>query len=240
MASNPLPHGHATSDVFLLKLRSELVFDGDAGVTQPSWATTRTGIEWGNTYRISGSLHADFNAAFSRARFDQNVQPDDLGCGDAAPSHPCTEPTVIEARPLSCRRATSWPVGTRQVIHAEEAAGSSLANHFDVIRTDRSQLPSKPGAPKSLVPGYGRRASVLDPCPASGQYGTRRRARVCWTRLSREERVPPLPIYAPWRRQSMLLASKALALQSVRERRCCHEPFQMLRELWGPRATRPG
>ena len=33
---------------FKLKLKSELVFDGDAGVTAPSGSTTRTGIEWGN------------------------------------------------------------------------------------------------------------------------------------------------------------------------------------------------
>jgi hypothetical protein len=31
-------------------------------------------------------LHADLSAAFSRARFDHNVDPDDLGCGDATPS----------------------------------------------------------------------------------------------------------------------------------------------------------
>ena len=80
------------------KLKSELVFDGDAGVTSPSGATTRTGVEWSNSYRISHWLSADFNAAFSRARFDRNSPPDDLGCGTAAPSHPCLQPIAITGR----------------------------------------------------------------------------------------------------------------------------------------------
>jgi hypothetical protein len=85
-------------DVFKLKLRSELVFDGDAGVTAPSGATTRTGIEWGNTYHINEWLSADLNTAFTRARFDHNAAPDDLGCGDAAPSNPCAVPIGVVGR----------------------------------------------------------------------------------------------------------------------------------------------
>src|SRR6202035_2652651 len=64
-----------TLDVFKLKLKSELVFDGDAGVTFPRGSTTRTGIEWGNAYHINDWLTADLNAAFTRARFDGNSQP---------------------------------------------------------------------------------------------------------------------------------------------------------------------
>ena len=98
LATAPVPLWQTTLDVFLLKLKSELTFDGDAGVTSPSGATTRTGVEWGNTLRITSWLHADLNAAFSRARFDQNVEPDDLGCGDASPLHPCTQPIGITGR----------------------------------------------------------------------------------------------------------------------------------------------
>jgi TonB dependent receptor/TonB-dependent Receptor Plug Domain len=98
LATEPLPSWQTTLDVFLLKLRSELVFDGDAGVTEPSGSTTRTGIEWGNTYRFNPWLHADLNAAFSRARFDHNVPPDDLGCAAAAASNPCTQPVAITGR----------------------------------------------------------------------------------------------------------------------------------------------
>jgi outer membrane receptor protein involved in Fe transport len=98
LASDWLPQWHTTLDIFLLKLKSELVFDGDAGVTKPSGSTTRAGIEWGNTYHITDWLHADFNAALSKARFDKNAAPDDLGCGAAAPSHPCSGPISITGR----------------------------------------------------------------------------------------------------------------------------------------------
>jgi hypothetical protein len=85
-------------DVFELKIKSELVFDGDAGVTSPSGATTRTGIEWANTYHINDWLSAEFNTAFTRARFDHNAAPDTLGCGDAAPTNPCASPVGIVGR----------------------------------------------------------------------------------------------------------------------------------------------
>ena len=98
LTSSPLGRWHTSLDLFLLKLKSELVFDGDAGVTSPSGATTRTGIEWGNTVQISDWVHADLNAAFSRARFDHSVAPDDLGCGDASPSYPCTQIIAITGR----------------------------------------------------------------------------------------------------------------------------------------------
>jgi hypothetical protein len=98
LAAAPLPRWQTTLDVFALKLRSELVFDGDAGVTSPSGATTRTGTEWGNSVQLNSWLSADLNAAFSRGRFDHDVPPDDLGCSDAAPSHPCATPIAITGR----------------------------------------------------------------------------------------------------------------------------------------------
>ena len=93
-----IPQWNSSLDVFVLKLKSELVFDGDAGVTSPSGATTRTGIEWTNIFRINSWLSSELNAAFTKARFDQNAQPDDLGCADAAPSHPCVTPISIVGR----------------------------------------------------------------------------------------------------------------------------------------------
>ena len=98
LSTEALSRWRTSLDVFLLKLKSELVFDGDAGVTSPSGATTRTGIEWGNTFRVSPWIYATLNAAFSRARFDHNVSPDDLGCGDASPSYPCAHPIAITGR----------------------------------------------------------------------------------------------------------------------------------------------
>jgi TonB-dependent Receptor Plug Domain len=98
LASTPMPDWETSLDVFELKLKSELVFDGDAGVTAPSGATTRVGVEWGNTYHINRWLSADLNAAFTRARFDRNSPPDDLGCSDAAASNACTQPIGIVGR----------------------------------------------------------------------------------------------------------------------------------------------
>ena len=98
LSSAPFSRWHTRLDVFLLKLKSELVFDGDAGSTEPSGSTTRTGIEWGNSLALNDWLHADLNAAFSRARFDHDVSPDNLGCADAAPSHPCLQDISITGR----------------------------------------------------------------------------------------------------------------------------------------------
>ena len=98
LISSLIPGWETSLDVFALKLKSELVFDGDAGVTAPSGATTRTGVEWGNSYHINRWLSAQFNAAFTRARFDHDTPPDDLGCGQAAPSNPCTQPIGIIGR----------------------------------------------------------------------------------------------------------------------------------------------
>jgi TonB dependent receptor/TonB-dependent Receptor Plug Domain len=93
-----IPNLETSLDIFKLKLKSELVFDGDAGVTVPSGSTTRSGIEWGNKYHLNSWLAAEFNAAFTKARFDSNAPLDDLGCGDASSSHPCATPIAIVGR----------------------------------------------------------------------------------------------------------------------------------------------
>ncbi len=120
LTSKIVPRWDLSLDVFQLKLKSELVFSGDAGVTEPSGATTRTGIEWGNTVHMTSWLSADLHAAFSRARFDRNAEPDDLGCSNAAPSNPCTQPISIVGRyipnsptnvidaGLTARRESGW------------------------------------------------------------------------------------------------------------------------------------
>jgi hypothetical protein len=120
VSSRIVPGWQTSLDIFKLKLESELVFDGDAGVTVPSGSTTRTGVEWGNTIHINSWLDATFNAAFTRARFDSNVGPDDLGCGLAAPSHPCASaigivgryvpnsPTNVMDASLTAHRPSGW------------------------------------------------------------------------------------------------------------------------------------
>ena len=144
VSSTPLPRWRTTLDVFLLKLRSELVFDGDAGVTSPSGATTRTGIEWGNTVGINSWLHADFNAAFSRARFDADVPPDDLGCSDAAPSHPCAQPIAITGRYIPNSPTSVIDAGlTAQ--HPSGWFGALRARHFGespLVEDDSARSPA--------------------------------------------------------------------------------------------------
>ena len=98
LATSPMSNWDTRLDVFGLKLASELVFDGDAGVTAPSGSTTRTGIEWTNTVHITSWLTGNLNAAYSRGRFDRDAPPDDLGCGDAAATHPCNPTPAIVGR----------------------------------------------------------------------------------------------------------------------------------------------
>jgi hypothetical protein len=119
-------------DIFQLKLKSELVFDGDAGVTSPSGATTRRGIEWGNTYQINSWLAGEVNAALTRARFDGNAPADDLGCADAAPKFLCAQPVAIVGRyvpnsptnvidaGLTAKRESGW-FGALRARHFGEA-----------------------------------------------------------------------------------------------------------------------
>ncbi len=52
-----------------LDIDSELLFVGDAGETEPSRASKRSGIEWNNRYVVAPWLAFDLDVAFSRARF---------------------------------------------------------------------------------------------------------------------------------------------------------------------------
>jgi len=129
VASDVIPRWHTSLDVFLLKLKSELVFAGDAGTTEPSGSTTRSGIEWGNTFRINDWLHADFNAAFSRARFDHDVAADDTGCGNAAAGYGCALSPGIVGRYIPNSPTNVIDAGlTAQ--HPSGWFGSIRARHF--------------------------------------------------------------------------------------------------------------
>jgi hypothetical protein len=105
LSTRIIPNWESSFDVFGLKLKSELVFDGDAGVTVPSGATTRTGIEWGNTYHINAWLAAQFNAAVTKARFDSDAASNDLGIvGRYVPNSPTS---VIDAA-LTAHHPSGW------------------------------------------------------------------------------------------------------------------------------------
>jgi len=55
-----------------LDINSELLFVGDAGETEPSRSSRRTGIEWNNHYIAAPWLMFDLDIAASRARYTQD------------------------------------------------------------------------------------------------------------------------------------------------------------------------
>lgn len=80
---------------FLLDLDSELVWSGDAGVTEPSGQTRRYGVELSGRYRLGNWLFADLDATFTRARFRANA-----GNGSAVALAPTRTLTAgVGARP---------------------------------------------------------------------------------------------------------------------------------------------
>jgi outer membrane receptor protein involved in Fe transport len=64
-----VPHLQTTVSLWTLRLDSELVFEGDAGITAPSRPSERHGIEWTNYYRPWRWLVFDGDLSWSRARF---------------------------------------------------------------------------------------------------------------------------------------------------------------------------
>jgi outer membrane receptor protein involved in Fe transport len=73
-----LPGLQSSLALWQLKLASELVFAGDAGDTEPSRASRRSGIEWNNHWRAANWLLVDADVAVSRARFTQHEPAGDF------------------------------------------------------------------------------------------------------------------------------------------------------------------
>ena len=65
-----------TMALWTLKLGSELVFAGDAGTTEPSRPSRRTGIEFTANWRPAAGLEIDADGSLSRSRF---TDPDPAG-----------------------------------------------------------------------------------------------------------------------------------------------------------------
>ena len=76
LRSSLVPQLQTTFTVFRLDFDSELLFVGDAGTTEPSRPSQRTGFEWTNFYTPTSWLQIDADVAFSRARF---TIPDAVG-----------------------------------------------------------------------------------------------------------------------------------------------------------------
>ncbi len=64
-----VPGLHSSLALWRLDLASELVFSGDAGNTNPSFPSRRSGIEWANYWTPTGNLTIDADLALSRSRY---------------------------------------------------------------------------------------------------------------------------------------------------------------------------
>jgi TonB dependent receptor/TonB-dependent Receptor Plug Domain len=73
--ATPVPGWRSTLTLWALALDSELLFVGDAGITEPSAASRRRGITWANFYRPIPELALDLDLSLARARFS-DVAPD--------------------------------------------------------------------------------------------------------------------------------------------------------------------
>ena len=67
-----VPGLNSTLAFWYLHLDSELLFVGDAGITEPSRASNRYGVEWTNFYKPLPWLALDFDIAYSHARFTED------------------------------------------------------------------------------------------------------------------------------------------------------------------------
>ncbi len=70
---------HGTVTAFWLELDSELLFVGDAGITEPSRPSRRIGIEWTNFWQISPIVGIDLDATWTNAEFtDHDPSGDEI------------------------------------------------------------------------------------------------------------------------------------------------------------------
>lgn len=69
MRTVAVPHLQSTVSVWMLRLNSELVYNGDIGATEPGPASKRYGVEFTNYYSPTKWLVFDGDLSLSRARF---------------------------------------------------------------------------------------------------------------------------------------------------------------------------
>ena len=67
--SGIIPNLQTSLALWQLNLASELVFAGDAGTTEPSFPSRRTGIEWANYWTPMSGVTVDADISLSRARY---------------------------------------------------------------------------------------------------------------------------------------------------------------------------
>jgi hypothetical protein len=72
MRTEMIPGLQSSLSLWRLNIASELLFIGDAGETEASRASRRTGIEWNNHYIATPWLLFDLDLAASRSKYTQN------------------------------------------------------------------------------------------------------------------------------------------------------------------------
>jgi len=93
LRTTPLPGWHSSLSLWQMELASELVFIGDAGITEPRGGSRRHGLEWANYLSPQEGLVIDADLAISQARFNAPING-----GNHVPN----------AIPLSASLAASW------------------------------------------------------------------------------------------------------------------------------------
>lgn len=107
MRSALLPHLQSSLSLWRLDLASELVFVGDAGTTEPSFPSRRTGVEWANYWTPLSWLTVDADLAVSRARYTE-IDPA-LVAGNYIPG--AIQKTLSVG--VSAQGASAWSGGLR-------------------------------------------------------------------------------------------------------------------------------
>ncbi|MDQ5880779.1 MAG: hypothetical protein QG616_609 [Pseudomonadota bacterium] len=69
LRSKPVENWQSTISLWRLELDSELLFVGDAGITEASRPSRRQGVEWNNLWSVNSWLSFDADLSWSHARF---------------------------------------------------------------------------------------------------------------------------------------------------------------------------
>jgi outer membrane receptor protein involved in Fe transport len=69
LRSKPVESWQSTISLWRLELDSELLFVGDAGITEASRPSRRQGVEWNNLWSVNSWLSFDADLSWSHARF---------------------------------------------------------------------------------------------------------------------------------------------------------------------------
>ncbi len=136
-----LPAWQATLALWRLDLGSELVFIGDAGGTEASRPSRRSGVEWSNEVQVTPRLFLDADLAWSRARFR-----DEAPAGNRIPGSVAQVATVGLAFRGSEGRQASLAfrhVGSRALVEdggIRSKASNLLQGELRWQATDRLQV----------------------------------------------------------------------------------------------------